>query len=62
MIFHISHIIKNDVNLIYYEILNKILQHIELSKLSSVKLCFKKENFIIFIYNLNIIKKLYNKI
>ena len=61
MIFHISHVTENSINSIYYEILNKTLQHVKLLKLSFTKLCFKKKNFVIFIHNLNIIKKLYNK-
>ena len=61
MIFHVLHIAENSINLIYYEILNKILQHIKLLKLSFIKLCFKKKSFVIFIYNSNIIKEFYNK-
>ena len=61
MIFYISHVIKNDVNSIHYKILNKILQHIELLKLSFIKFYFKKKNFVILIYNLNITEELCNK-
>ena len=61
MIFYVSHVVKNSVNLIYYEILNKILQYVKLLKLSFVKFYFKKKSFIILIYNLNIVKEFCNK-
>ena len=61
MIFHVSHVAESNINLTHYDILNKILQHVELFKLSFIKLCFKKKNFVIFIHNLNIAESLYNE-
>ena len=61
MIFYISHVIKNSINLTHHDISNEILQHVELFKLSFIKFCLKKESSIIFIYNLNIAENFYNK-
>ena len=46
MIFYVLHVAENNVNLIYHEISDKILQHVKLSKLLFVKLCFKKKTLL----------------
>ena len=61
MIFHITHVIENENNQHNHCISNEILQHIKLLKLSSAILTFKKNCFIIFIHNINVIIKLYNE-
>ena len=43
MIFYISHVAKSSINSIHYEILNKTLQHVELSELSFIKFYLKKK-------------------
>ena len=61
MIFYVLYVAESSINSTHYNISDEILQYVKLFKLSSVKLCFKKESSVIFICNLNIVENFYNE-
>ena len=61
MTFHITHVIKSEDDQHNHCISDEILQHVELSELSSATLTLKKNCSVILIHNINIIIKFYNE-